>query len=76
MKIMINIQYCFLWSLLASRHPCNNNYPNLISNYRQHFNELFSQGFDFPNGFKRSDVHIFEKLNNSTIDLVELGFVS
>ena len=28
-------QYCFLWSILAYLHPCNKNYPNRASNYRQ-----------------------------------------
>ena len=31
-------------------------------------------GFDFSNGFKCSDVHIFEKLNNLSININELGF--
>ena len=28
-------KYCFLWSILAYLHPCNNNHPNRVSNYRQ-----------------------------------------
>ena len=32
-------KYCSLWSILAYLHPCNNNHPNRVSNYRQYFNE-------------------------------------
>ena len=35
-----NDKYCFLWSILAVLHPCNNNHPNRVSNYRQFFKEL------------------------------------
>ena len=35
-----NDKYCFLWSILAYLHPCNNSHPNRVSNYRQNFNEL------------------------------------
>ena len=69
-----NDKYCFLWSILASLHPCNNNHPNRISNYKQYFNELNIQGFDFSNGFKCSDVHKLEKLNNLSINIFELNF--
>ena len=54
-------KYCFLWSILASLHPCNNIYPNRVSNYNQYFNELNIQDFDFTHGFKRSDVHKFNE---------------
>ena len=54
-------KYCFLWSILAYLHPCNNNHPNRVSSYRQYLNELNIEGFDFTNGFKCSDVHKFEK---------------
>ena len=30
-----NDKYCFLWSVLAWLHPCDNNHPNRVSNYRQ-----------------------------------------
>ena len=33
-------QYCFIWSILSHLHPCSNNHPNRVSNYRQYFNEL------------------------------------
>ena len=57
LNIENNDKYCFLWSILASLHPCNNNHPNRVSNYRQCFNELNIQDFDFTNGFKCSDIH-------------------
>ena len=67
-------KYCFLWSILAYLHPCNNHHPNRISNYRQCFNELNIQGFDFTNGFKCSDVHKFNELNNLSVNIFELNF--
>ena len=69
-----NDKYCFLWSILAYLHPCNNNHPNRVSNYKQYFNELSIQDFDFTNGFKSSDVHKFNKLNNLSINIFELNF--
>ena len=39
--------YCFIWSILASLHPCNNKHPNRVSNYKQHFSQLNIEGFDF-----------------------------
>ena len=69
-----NDKYCFLWSILAWLHPCNNNHPNRVSNYRQYFNELNIQGFDFSNGFKCSDVHKFNELNNISVNIFELNF--
>ena len=52
-----NDEYCFLWLLLAYLHPCNINNPNRVSDYKQYFNELNINGFDFTNGFKQSDMH-------------------
>ena len=69
-----NDKYCFLWSILAYLHPCNNNHPNRVSNYRQYFDELNIQGFDFNNGFKCSDVHKFNELNNLSVNIFELNF--
>ena len=69
-----NDKYCFLWSLLASLHPCNNNNPKRVSNYRQYFNELNIQIFDFTNGFKCSDVHKFNEVNNLSVNIFELNF--
>ena len=69
-----NDKYCFIWSILASLHPCDNDHANRVSNYRLYFNDLNSEHFDFSNGFKCSDVHIFEKLNNLSINIFELNF--
>ena len=69
-----NDEYCFLWSILAWSHPCNNNHPNRVSNYRQYFDELNIQGFDFTNGFRCSDVHKFIELNNLSVNIFELNF--
>ena len=66
-------KYCFLWSILASLLPCNNNHPNRVSTQRQYFNELNKGGFDFNNGFNCSDVHKIEKRNNSSINIIELN---
>ena len=67
-------KYCFLWSILAHLHPCQNSHPNRVSNYRQYFNELKIEGIDFTNGFKTSDVVKFEKLNSLSINIFELKF--
>ena len=74
LNIENNDKYCFLWSILAYLHPCNNNHPNRVSNYRQYFIELNIQGFDFTNGFRCSDVHRFNELNNLSINIFELIF--
>ena len=69
-----NDKYCFIWSILASFHPCENDHPNRVSNYIQYFNELNFQNFDFTNGFKCSDVHKFNELNNLSVNIFELNF--
>ena len=69
-----NDKFCFLWSILAYIHPCNNNHPNRVSTYIQCFNELNIQRFDFHNGFKSSDDHKFNELNSLFIDMYELNF--
>ena len=69
-----NDKYCFLWSILASLHPCINNHPNRVSNYRQYFSELNIQGFDFSKRFKCCDVHKFNELNNLSVNIFELNF--
>ena len=74
---LINIKnddkYCFFWSTLASLLPCNIN-PNRFPIYRQNFNQLNIQGFDFTEGFKCSDVYKFEKLNKLSFNINELKF--
>ena len=67
-------KYCFLWSILAKLHPCENDHPNRVSNYEPYFNELNIEGFDFTNGFKCSDMYRFEKLINLSINIHELNF--
>ena len=67
-------KYCFLWSILAFLHPCENSHPNRVSNYKQYFNSLKIDGTDFTDGFKTSDVVKFEKLNNLSVNIFELKF--
>ena len=74
LNIENNDEYCFLWSILASHNPCNNNHPNRVSNYRQYFNKLNIQGFDFTNVLKCSDVHKFKESNNLSVNIFELNF--
>ena len=42
--------------------------------FKKYFDELNVECFDFRNGFKRSDVHIFEKLISLSINIFELIF--
>ena len=74
LNIENNDKYCFIWSLLACLHPSNNNHPNRVSSYNQNFDELNINGFDFSKGFKCSDVHRFDDLNNLSINIFELNF--
>ena len=74
LNIEKNDKHCFLWSIIASLYPCNNNHPNRVSNYRQYFNELNIQNFDFTNGFKCSDVHKVNEVNNLSVIIFELNF--
>ena len=73
LNIENNDKYCFLWSILAYLHPCNNNHSNRVSNYRKYFKELGIEGFDFTNGFKCSGVHKYEKLNNIPFKILEVN---
>ena len=45
-----NDKYCFFWSILASLYPCDNDHPNRVSNYKQYFNGLNINDFDYSNG--------------------------
>ena len=74
LNIENNDKYCLIWSILDSLHPCNNNHPNSVSNFKQYFDELNIIGFDFTNGFKCSDVHRFNELNNLSISIFEISF--
>ena len=69
-----NDKYCFIWSILASLHPCKNTHPNRVSNYKQYFNEFNVQGFDFSRGFRYSDVHKFNELKKVSVNILELKF--
>ena len=73
-KFKNNNKNCFIWSILASLHPCENDHPNRVSNYKQYSNELNFQSFDFTNGFKCSNVHKFIELNNLSVNIFELNF--
>ena len=74
LNVQNNDKYCFIWSILASLHPCENTHPLRVNNYLQYFNELNIQGFDFTNGFKCSDVHRFNELNKLSVNIYELNF--
>ena len=74
LNIENNDKYCSLWSIFAYLHPCIKNRPNRVSIYKRNFNELNIQVFDFTNGFKCSDVHKFNELNNLSVNMFELNF--
>ena len=69
-----NDKYCFIWSILASLHTCENDHPNRVLNYIQYFNKLNFQSFDLTNGFKCSDVHRFNELNFLSLNIYEINF--
>ena len=68
------IKKCFLWSILASLHLCDNDHPNRVSKSKQYFIELKIEFFDFTKGSRCSDVHIFEKLNDLSTNIFEISF--
>ena len=76
-SVILNIKnvdkYCFIWSILASLYPCENN-SNIVSSYRKYFNKLNIEGFDFSNGLKCSEMYRFEKLYNLSMNLYEINF--
>ena len=74
LNVQNNDRYCLIRSFLASLHPCENDHPNRVSNHKQYFTDINIIGFDFTNGFKCSDMHRFEKLNNLSINIYELNF--
>ena len=65
--------YCFIWPILVSLHPCENSHPKTVSKYTQYFDESNIRSCDFENGFNCSDVYKFEKLDNLSIDIFELS---
>ena len=74
LKIQNVDKYCFIWSILAYFHPCNNSHPTRVQNYLQYFNELNIEVFDFTKGYRCSDVHRFDKINNLSMNIFELNF--
>ena len=75
-SVFLNIEndkkYCSLWSISTSLHPCSNNHPNRVSNYRQYLKELNFDEFEFSNVFNCNGVQKSEKLKNLFINLFEL----
>ena len=65
-------KFCFRWWILAHIHPSKNSHPNRISNYKKIFNGSNNDGFEFSSRFRCTDVHRFEKLNNLTVNVLEL----
>ena len=74
LNIESNDKHCFIWSILASLHPCNDNHPNRVSNYKQYFNELHINGLHFANGFKCSNGHKFNEIKNLSVNIFEINF--
>ena len=63
LNIQNNDTYCFLWGILDSIHPVNEN-PQRVSKYIPYQNELNITDIDFSNGMKIPDIDKFENLNN------------
>ena len=74
LNIQNNDKYCFLWSILAFLHPCENSHPSRVRSKIQHYDEIKFEGFDFTDGFKCSDVQRFERRNNLSINIFDLNF--
>ena len=74
LNIENNDNYCFIWSILASLHPCEISHPSRVNNYLEYATEIKVQSFDFTNGFKCSDVHRVDELNNLSVNIYELNF--
>ena len=74
LNIENNDKNCFIWSILASLHPCN--ITIILAEFQIINNilfELYIQGFDFSYGCKCNDVHRFNGLNNISINIFELN---
>ena len=67
-------KFCFLWSILAHLHPCEISHPLVVESFRQYFNELNIEGFDFCNGLRCSDAHYIQKLNIFSKNKFQLKF--
>ena len=73
LNIRNDVKYCFIWSIPAHLLPCEL-ISNRISEYRQNFDELNFEGFAFKHGYSCTDLHKFEKMNNSSEVIFELIF--
>ena len=60
--------------MLVSLYLFGNSHPNRVSIYTQKFDEINSDGFDFSNGFRCSNVHEFEKVNKFSVSIFGLNF--
>ena len=74
-KCVVNVKNsdskCFLWSVLAARHPAEHN-PDQLSKYKPYENTLDISGLTFPLAVK--DVPKFEKQNPSiSVNILCLG---
>ena len=75
LNIENNVEFCFIWSILAYLRPCENSHPSRVKSYIQYFNEINIGCSDFTNGFKCSDVQNFEKLKIFSINnIFEVNF--
>ena len=78
-KAILNIEsfdrYCFIRSILAYLHPCESSHPSRVRINIQYFNEKNIDGIVISIGFKCSDKHRFEKLNNLSKNIIELNFL-
>ena len=70
-------KFCFFWSILDHLHTVagsKNEHSTRVSNYRQYFNDVNIEGYNFTNGFKWSDDKKFKKLNKLSFNLFGLSF--
>jgi hypothetical protein len=69
-KAVVNVQNrdekCFMWSILASKHPGNHN-PQRVSIYKHYENELQFTDISFPVAIEQ--IPIFEDLNRLSINV-------
>ena len=47
---------------------------NRVSSYREYFDEINIDAFEFTKGLKCSNVHNFDSLNNLSINIVDWSF--
>ena len=63
-----------MWTFLVFLHFRENSHPSRVKVYRQYFDDLNLEGFDFTNGLKCSDVHAYKKLNNLSKNMFKINF--